>query len=102
MTPAFVPEEFEHTMGCTPGELLSWLPGALPTAALDTRVADDCTDARFEDGALRIEWRTLPPLRIALITLPRLQVRFRYSGLTPPRRREIQRRFDLATQRGGG
>jgi hypothetical protein len=37
-----------------------------------------------------------------LLEIARLQVHCPYAGMSTPRRREVQRRFDLATQRGGG
>jgi hypothetical protein len=51
---------------------------------------------------LRLVWQPLAARRIALLEIPRLQVRFQYAGLSAERRHEVQRRFDLATQRGGG
>ena len=44
----------------------------------------------------------MEPRRIALLQIPQLRVSFRYVGFDADRRRDIQRRFDLATQRGGG
>lgn len=58
--------------------------------------------AVFSDGALLLTWHSLPDRRIALLAVPRLQVQFAYTGMAPERRYEVQRRFDLATQRGGG
>ena len=98
----FIDIEFEQTMGCTAAELQRWLPDALPGAQVAASVSACRADARFADGTLTLTWRTLPALRIALLAIPRLQVHFAYAGLTPERRREVQRRFDLATQRGGG
>lgn len=102
MTPGFVPEKFERVMGCTSADLLSWLPRALPAATLtvDTRNTN-CT-AKLPDGVLVLHWKTLPDTRIALLVLPRLAVCFEYSGLSAERRHEVQWRFDLGTQRGGG
>jgi hypothetical protein len=102
MTPSFVPQQFERVMGCTSADLLSWLPGALPMAAL-TVDADhaNCT-AILPDGVLKIQWSSLPDARVALLTIPRLRVCFEYSGLSDGRRYTVQKRFDLGTQRGGG
>jgi len=102
MTPSFVPEKFERVMGCTPADLLSWLPRALPTATL-TLDADNanCT-ALLPDGALQLRWSPLPDAHLALLTIPRLSVWFEYIGLCEDRRYTVQRRFDLGTQRGGG
>lgn len=102
MTPEVVPESFEQVMGCTVADLLRALPVALPGADIDTDVAAGVIRGVFADGTLRLAWQPLPARRIALLEIPRLQVRFEYTGLSAERRREVQRRFDLATQRGGG
>lgn len=102
MTPEIVPEEFEQVMGCTVADLLRALPVALPGASIDTNTSAGVIDSTFPDGTLRLAWLPLPARRIALLEIPRLQVRFQYAGMSPARRREVQRRFDLATQRGGG
>ena len=102
MTPSFVPEKFDRVMGCTPADLLSWLPGALPTADLTVDASHANCTAKLPDGALKIQWTTLPDAHIALLTIPRLSVRFEYTGLSDERRYTVQKRFDLGTQRGGG
>lgn len=91
-------------MGCTPAELLSWLPRSLPGAslAIEGAPAIGCCRATFGDGQLLIEWQVLEPRKIALLTLPQLNVRFTYSGLEAARRQQVQAFFDRATQRGGG
>jgi hypothetical protein len=48
------------------------------------------------------DWSALPPRRIALVQLPRLAVRFRFTDVTDERRYVFMRRFDLYLQRGGG
>lgn len=102
MTPQTVPSDFEYTMGCTEADLLRSLPLALPHAVIAVDALAGTVRAEFSDGLLAMTWRRLPDRRIALLTMPRLHVRFAYSGLTPARRYEVQHRFDLATQRGGG
>ena len=102
MTPEDVPAEFEHTMGCTEADLLRSLPLALTHATVAVDAFARVVHAAFSDGTLRLTWRSLPDHRIGLLTIPRLQVRFAYTGMAPTRRYEVQRRFDLATQRGGG
>jgi len=89
-------------MGCTPADLLSWLPGALPAAALAVDAVNVNCTAILPDGVLKIRWSPLPDARIALLTIPRLRVAFEYSGLSDVRRYTVQKRFDLGTQRGGG
>lgn len=102
MTPEYVPARFEQVMGCTDADLMRSLPVALPGATVAADAAAGAVEAVFTDGTLRLNWRTLPPRKIALLEIPRLQVQFEYTGMAPERRREVQRRFDLATQRGGG
>lgn len=102
MTPDFVPETFEHTMGCTAADLLRALPLAFPGGVLQTEPTANRARVDFPDGQLQLAWLDLPARKIALLEIPRLQVIFRYARLPPDRRREVQRRFDLTTQRGGG
>ncbi|MFA6312188.1 MAG: hypothetical protein WCV99_04500 [Sterolibacterium sp.] len=95
---------FERVMGCTPSELLGWLPGALPGARLDiesTPTSGSCR-ASFNVGQLLIEWRMLDSRQIALLKIPRINVRFTYSKMDIADRIDVQGYFDRATQRGGG
>jgi hypothetical protein len=92
---------FEREMGCTVPELLRWLPGASGAAA----VALDGDSARIGpvgDGTLALAWEVLPPRRIALISMPRIHIRFRFDGVGDAERHAFMRYFDLYTQRGGG
>ena len=91
---------FEREMGCTADELRGWLPGASGGAPLAWR--PDGVDVAIGAGHLRLDWQPLPPRRIALIVLPRLQVRFEFEGVSDDERRRFMRHFDLYTQRGGG
>jgi hypothetical protein len=97
-----VPESFERVMGCETRELLAWLPVALPNADVTVELAAQRAIARWPEGSLTLAWEVLEPRRIALLQIPQLRVSFRYGGFEDHRRRDIQRRFDLATQRGGG
>ncbi|MCU0919327.1 MAG: hypothetical protein MUF16_03185 [Burkholderiaceae bacterium] len=102
MTAQDIPEQFDRVMGCTVQELTAWLPVALPQAELKVDLSACRAEARFPDGALTLSWQVKAARRIALLAIPQLGVSFQYVGLGDDRRREIQRRFDLATQRGGG
>jgi hypothetical protein len=102
MTPSFVPENFERVMGCTSTDLLSWLPGALPAAALRVDADNAKCTAKLPDGVLTLRWSLLPDAHLASLTIPRLRVCFEYAGLSDERRYTVQKRFDLGTQRGGG
>jgi hypothetical protein len=101
-TPQTPPAQFDRVMGCTAKELTSWLPVALPQARLDIETAGQRAHAFYAEGTLTITWQAMAARRIALLEIPQLRVSFQYDGLGDDRRREIQRRFDLATQRGGG
>lgn len=102
MTPIFVPESFERVMGCTAADLLSWLPRALPSAILTIDAVNSVCTAMLADGSMQLTWTFLPATRIAMLEIPRLNVRFVYTGLSPEQRYQVQKRFDLETQRGGG
>lgn len=102
MTPSFVPDSFERVMACTTAELLSWLPRALAPAILTIDAVDSACNATLSEGSLQLTWTILPATRIAMLEIPRLKVRFIYAGLSPEQRYEVQRRFDMHTQRGGG
>lgn len=74
----------------------------MPDAAIEVDTVAGVVRAAFGDGSLQLQMRSLPVRRIALLEIPCLQVQFKYTGLEPRRRHEVQRRFDLATQRGSG
>jgi hypothetical protein len=48
MTPTHVPEQFARTMGCTPAELISWLPRSLPDAQLAVEAARHARQKFFD------------------------------------------------------
>lgn len=102
MTPSFDPETFERVMGCTAGELVGWLPRALPNATLQTDTTGRRNVAIWPRGRLELGWQPLPSRRIALLETPQWAVRFSYSGLGNVERYRIQKCFDLQTHRGGG
>jgi hypothetical protein len=60
-----------------------------------------CAD-RFSQGTLTFTWQALMPRRIALLQIPQLRLSSCCDDVGEDRRHQIQRRFDLATQRGGG
>jgi hypothetical protein len=97
---AHYPFTFEREMGCTADELRAWLPGASAGRA----IRSDREDAviALDEGEVHLQWQTLEPRRIALITLPRLNVRFRATAVSEQAWQRFMRHFDLYTQRGGG
>ncbi|WP_232540198.1 hypothetical protein [Azohydromonas aeria] len=94
------PAEFEREMGCTAAELGHWLPGA--AAPHPVRTQPNGADIDIDAGCLRLRWEALAPRRIALLSVPRLQLRFAFEGVDEAARVRFMRRFDLYTQRGGG
>jgi hypothetical protein len=94
------PAEFEREMGCTAAELVHWLPGAAQPHPV--RPCAGGADIDLEGGRLCLRWEALPPRRIALLSVPRLRLRFAFEGVDEAARLRFMRRFDLYTQRGGG
>jgi len=96
-----VPESFDREQGFAEADWLRCLPGAVRGHEL---VLPAPGNARVTIGAgtLVLQWAVLPPRRIALMSLPRLGVRYRFDGVDAAARREFMRHFDLYTQRGGG
>lgn len=92
--------EFEREQGCTEAEWLRWLPEAVHGHAL--ALAPGAATVQVAGGTLHLTWQVLPPRRIALITLPRLQVRYAFEGVDEADRLRFMKRFDLHIQRGGG
>ena len=97
---AFYPLAFEREMGCTEAELKAWLPAACGERRLAWR--EHGADMALDGGRVSISWQVREPRRLALIVLPRLQVRFEASGIDPVAWQVFMRYFDLSTQRGGG
>jgi hypothetical protein len=94
-------ERFEREHGCTESEWVGWLGAAAHGHRL-ARGAAGTARIDIGGGALHLVWQVLPMRRIALIELPRLQVRYAFVGVPPDARERFMRRFDLEIQRGGG
>lgn len=97
---AHYPFTFEREMGCTADELRGWLPGASRGSAIEWR--EGAAVVSIDEGHATLSWQALEPRRIALITLPRLQVRIEASGVDEAAWQRFMKHFDLYTQRGGG
>lgn len=94
-------ERFEREYGCTAAEWVAWMPGA--TGGAPARApGPDALEVDLGTGRLLLRWEVLPPRRIALLVLPRLQVQFAFEGVPEAERLAFLRRFDLQLQRGGG
>ena len=78
------------------------MPSSLPSAELEFDAEGFICTAVVPEGILRLRWETLTANRIALLVIPRLAVRFTYSGLSTDERYRLQKRFNLETHRGGG
>lgn len=52
-------------------------------------------------GRLHLTWTVLPPRRIALRCLPRLQMHYRFEGVPADTRQAFMRSFDRYMLRGG-
>lgn len=87
-------------MACTEAEWLGWLPAAIGEHPWLREGA--AVSVQIGSGALALSWRSGEPRVIALMRLPRLHVRFRFTGLEEGERQAFMRRFDLYMQRGGG
>jgi hypothetical protein len=97
---AFYPERFERDMGCTEFEWLRWLPQAVGDH--HWKLHTGTAGVRIGDGALGLKWQQAPPRVIGLVSIPVLQVSFRFAGLDDAQRYAFMKRFDLYMQRGGG
>lgn len=92
---------FDREYGCTEPEWLGWLPAAIgdgPWAC----PAPGRAEVDLGGGRLHLDWTALPPRRIALVSMPRLAVRFRFKGVDEALRQAFMKRFDLYLMRGGG
>lgn len=93
---------FERDQGCTEAEWLAWLPGAVRGHALTLSGAGGAARVGIDSGVLDLTWQALPPRQIALVRLPRLAIRFQFTGVDEVARQRFMRYFDLYMQRGGG
>lgn len=91
---------FDREMGCTEREWLMWLPGAVRGHEL--ALGDGRARVAIAGGGLTLTWQALAPRRIALMSMPRLAVQFRFESLGEAERHGFMRYFDLYMQRGGG
>jgi hypothetical protein len=49
-----------------------------------------------------LKWQQTAPRVIGLVSIPVLQVSFRFAGISEDTRQTFMKRFDLYMQRGGG
>ena len=87
-------------MGCTRAEFLRWLPGATRFAPM--QMQGDKAVVHAGEATVEISFTPAPPRTIVLVSLPVLQVSFRFSGAEQGAYRAFMAYFDLYTSRGGG
>jgi hypothetical protein len=98
-----IPDAFDRDHGFTEAEWLRCLPGAVAPHALALPAPGQArVSMAGSAGSLQLDWTVQPPRRIALLSLPRLAVHYRFDGVPAELRRRFMRHFDLYTQRGGG
>jgi len=102
MFSASVPEAFEREYGSTAAEWNRALPGAAGRHPIELQTGDAAAVYLVDGGRLSLDWQVLPDRQIALVRLPRLQVRFGFEGVEASARSAFMRHFDLFMQRGGG
>lgn len=95
------PASFTRDTGGTEAEWLRWLRGAVGTHRLSLP-GPGTAWVDIGSGGLALSWQPLPPRRIALVSLPRLQVSYRFERISAAEQAEFMRYFDLFMQRGGG
>jgi hypothetical protein len=93
---------FEREQGYTAEDWQRCLPGAVGPHTLTRPAPDQALVTLAGGGQLHIDWQVLPPRRIALLCLPRLQVHYRFDGVHADARQAFMRGFDRYMLRGGG
>lgn len=96
-----VPERLVRDMGCTPADLVRWLPAAVGHKPLRW-LESGCEVVLGEGRSARLAWQVLAPRRIALMRIERLQLEVVFSGCDAATRRDFLEQFDAYTRRGGG
>ena len=94
------PFEFEREMGFTVDALRACLPGACGGRPIEW--GDSAAELALGPGRVTLSWTPLPSRRIALLSIPRLHVRFGADGVDAVGWQAFMRHFDLYTLRGGG
>lgn len=92
-------ERLLRDMATTEREFRSGLAFAFPQGVTER---DGVLFVAGEGAAMEIVLAPLPPRVIALLRLPRLEVRIRFTAGTPDQRAAMLARMDRAMQRGGG
>jgi len=96
-----IPPTFEREQSFSQAEWQRALPGAVRDHALDLPAPGEAI-VSIGAGRMHLSWTMLPPRRMGLVQLPRMQVRYRFDGVDAEARQAFMRYFDLYTRRGGG
>lgn len=96
--------EVKREMGCTPDDLVRWLPEALSDLYQQTSlVIDDRELLLSPHSRIRMCGTTLKSRKIALLSIPVLDLAITFDTLFSAEQiQNILDRFDLYTRRGGG
>ena len=91
-------------MGCTPDDLLRWLPEALGDLYPQTSLmVDDQNLLAGEPARVLMQGVTLKSRKIALLLIPVLELEIMFdTSFSAEQIQSILARFDLYTRRGGG
>lgn len=91
-------------MGCTPEDLLRWLPEALGDLYPQTSlIVDDQKLLAGEHARILMQGATLRSRKIALLLIPVLELEIIFdASFSAEHIQSILARFDLYTRRGGG
>lgn len=96
--------EVRREMGCTPEDLLRWLPEALGSLYSETSLTLDHQRLLIgEPPRIRMEGTSLKSRKIALMMIPVLELGITFdASFSAGQIESIMARFDLYTRRGGG
>ena len=91
-------------MGCTPEDLLRWLPEALGDLYPQTSlIVDDQKLLAGEPARILMQGAALRSRKIALLLIPVLELEIIFdASFSAEHIQSILTRFDLYTRRGGG
>jgi len=96
--------EVRREMGCTPEDLLRWLPKALGDLYQQTSLAIDGEKLLIANPSrIWMQGTTLKSRKIALLHIPVLELKMAFDpSFSAEQIQNILDRFDLYTRRGGG
>jgi hypothetical protein len=94
------PESFERDVGYSDTEWRTAIVRAVGQHPIHIQGA--AAQVQIGEGSLSLQWSPLPNRTIALLSMPRLAVSFKFKGVGPEERYAFMRVFDLNTQKGGG